>query len=128
VGSRENCCAHCPDDRPTHVHARPRPSPRTLGGPAVPIVLGAGVLGAIALAAVFWNLIAGLILGVPVAGWLLVQIWGEIELEWECRRPVQAVQSMERVNQDLPARRLAVEAPRPRVPIIAQAEVIEVRR
>jgi hypothetical protein len=97
-------------------------------------VLGLGLLGAVALAAVFWNLIAALILGVPVGGWLLYQLWGELELEWECRRPVHVDWQGEQVIQDappaLPARRprRAIEAAPPRIRIVAQAEVVEVRR
>jgi hypothetical protein len=118
-------------------------------------LLGFGLLGGVALAAVFWNLIAALILGVPIGGWLLFQVWGELELEWECRRPVKVDWQGEQVIQEPSAalvpvrfnsrrpnatsrprrfnsRRLnATPAPRmlhPRTPIIAQAEIIEVKR
>jgi hypothetical protein len=101
------------------------------------VILGLGGVGVgvSAILAIFWHLAAGLILGVPWLWWSLKQLWGEITLEWECRRPLPGVHKpIEQVVQDLPPRlperrpRRAIEAPRPRIPIIAQAEVIEVRR
>jgi hypothetical protein len=104
-------------------------------GPAAVILgLGGVGVGVSAILAIFWHLAAGLILGVPWLWWFGKQLLGEIELEWECRKPVDVIQPFEQVIQDLPPRlparrpRRAIEAPRPRLPIIAQAEVIEVRR
>jgi hypothetical protein len=138
MDSRENRRAHCPDDRPTsmHVHTLAPRRVVTLGGPVVPIGLGALLLvGAYWMFEAF-SAIAGVLLGMPTGCWLLRELWGELTLAWECHQPLRAYaptpddEERATLPLELPPARPAIEPPGPRValPLVIDADVLEVKR